>query len=143
MNPRLHPAIVLPVIISCSLPIASRTVNRTYHDDIRCITDSVIIFTSPATPLLSEAFEVRASLPDAADFGPLQALSVMWDLDTIAGNRYIATLRPWNPMPDEVFDHRYMEFAITRVDNWTTSSQCIKKRSKTASTLTGAKIPSG
>jgi len=110
MNTRL---VLLPTILAAASVLAVTPV-RHYHDSIDCVVDSTIIFDDSYadSSLLTSAIEVRASLPRATGQSPLEAFSVIWNVSPDRNNYYRATLRPVEPMPDDVFDCRSVMFTL-------------------------------
>ena len=89
---------------------------RKYHDSLGTIQDTTIVFAGDFTDTeaVSGAIEVRASLPRASEQSPLEAFSVIWDVASDGDEYYRATIRPIDPMPDDVFDRRAILFTVDR-----------------------------
>lgn len=94
---------------------AARSSDRIYHDDIRKISDTIVTLPFPATNgLRLGALELRGRLPNADIGSPLQALSILWDINPEKTVFNRASFRPLDPMPDDVMDIRSIDFRIER-----------------------------
>lgn len=100
----------LPVLLS-----ASAETYRSYHDSITSIKDRRVSFEFPDSAIFTEAIEIEASLTDADLGSPLTVCSILWNLSRDGKSFYRASLRPINPMPDEIPDCRAVIFSISRV----------------------------
>lgn len=90
---------------------------RSYHDSITAIKDKRVVFQFPDSAIFTEAIEIEASLPDADLSSPLTVCSILWNVSQDGKSFYRASLRPINPMPDEIPDCRAVIFTISRVMN--------------------------
>lgn len=88
---------------------------RSYHDSIAEVENRRLIFEFPDSGVFTEAIEIEASLPDVELGSPLIACSLLWNLSSDGKSFYRATLRPVNPMPDEIPDCRAVVFSISCV----------------------------
>lgn len=104
-------------IVFFTEPLEAGNPTRRYYDRLTLLQDSTVMISFPDAPISTQALEVRAALPDAENYSPLQAFSVLWNVASKATDYYRATLRPCNPMPDEVFDHRFVTLEVVHHSN--------------------------
>ncbi|MCM1348415.1 MAG: hypothetical protein NC338_03305 [Firmicutes bacterium] len=114
MLPHKFIPLLTAVLWTLGISASADAPNRRYHDNITQICDTTILISIPDSAPLSQALEIRGKLPQAADFSPLQALGVLWNVNAAENEYYSATIRPCNPMPDEVFDYRFVMFDVCR-----------------------------
>lgn len=115
MNTNIPLSALLLLSLLCGARSEAQRMQRIYHDSIKSITDTTVFLSAPTAAMNSIALEMRGSLPDAESFAPLQAFGFMWNVSKDGKSYHRATLRPCNPMPDDVFDHRYITLNISRV----------------------------
>lgn len=110
-----HTSLLAATIALLPLTLHAQFSSRVYHDSIRTLSDTIIALPSPASDgLRAAALEMRGRMPKADIGSPLQAIGILWDINPEKDRFNRASIRPLDPMPDEVMDSRSIEFRIER-----------------------------
>ncbi len=110
-----HVSLLAATIAMLPLTLHAQFSNRVYHDSIRTLSDTIIALPTPASDALrASALELRARMPKADIGSPLQAISILWDINPERNRFNRVSIRPLDPMPDEVMDSRSIEFSVER-----------------------------
>lgn len=105
--------IALILMSACIFAMQAANARRIYHDSITALTDEIHAIEFPDCKLMSQAVEVRASLPDADVGSPLVAFGITWNMSPDSKEYFSAMLRPVTRDRDEVIDNRYIVFTVT------------------------------